>query len=1006
MSEPPPDETALLEDWLEDLPDTGSDRELRLSQAIRCLAEFVGQGERPLPPGMEAIALRLTRQALFDLYAGFRLGTFRGISSIPRAPGEPPATQIRLGERLKALLRIEAARAEMFHWFLAGLRHQVGRLLEEPLQTAPPIWNPRRLFIHWRGRLALALAEAFRTPTGEENPDHEFGLYGLHLLFSGSGEIRPHEFQALYDLMSGWTEYYPYFPELEIRDLIQAIAQASLSPEQIGELVRRLQAWHDLERYPAERSLAGYRQFVRANAQAAGYGKAFTALAMLLAPLVRPRSLPLLGEEYQRYREQVNRRWGLTPALVSLALQDEGCIPALAEEVDALLEMRAPEAEWVLVKALPAFLKHPRHLYLLQNILDRHRFQKFDDLQIGDLQDLRLELSRAALETLLDLMHRFPDARWPLQILENVGKLSSTAEEWLSRQVPNAQDEILVPVALALHQRLSSLREAPLLLESALRQRLERSLKENVPIPDYLVRWVLGLKGEALRRLLSSLARGVESGSLQVTFSLTAFLRAIAEEVSHADRPDAVKLAACWLIDPDDGLRSGLALAERLAQAARIVKRNRFDETVAAWLARIIPSGDSFPPSLKNADGQLPPPVERALSVSPRLAAVLNEPIGHRQEYPPIGHRQQYPMRAGASRRLALARALSLVSSPAIALPLLADLFHLAAEMFLAWSRAGGMPRYFPELSWEANALALEVLKAVAQLEPVLPQAVALLEEMLLTGYCMPEGGFATTEFAPGAITRDILPLLVNRQIAPEAVPALVGLLQQEYPSGEKHSQRIWQCALQWLSNVSTLDAGQQEVIWNVGYASPLILTRSLALLVLGRQRPLEAKTWETVLRLLRTSWRQLYQERAAEIRRLSDREAWSILGPGDVFLVAGVAVALTAEWSAEVGLLNGEQREALHQAWQRAASDLNRTLEAKLAESTHSNLSADWSNARGLAFSLCHAVGYAPDDDPDWLIRPADLARSLLQRSSSTKGDDHERTRIPSTERRPVPLL
>jgi len=336
-------------------------------------------------------------------------------------------------------------------------------------------------------------------------------------------------------------------------------------------------------------------------------------------------------------------------------------------------------------------------------------------------------------------------------------------------------------------------------------------------------------------------------------------------------------------------------------------------------------------------------------------------------------------MRAGASRRLALARALGQVRSPEIALPLLADLFHLAAEMFLAWSRAGGMPRYFPELSWEANALALEVLKAVTQLEPVLPQAVALLEEILLTEYQMPEDGFATTEFAPGTIARNILPLLVRCQIAPEAVSALMGLLQREYPPEEKHRQRIWQCALQWLSNVSTLDAEQQEVIWNVGYASPLILTRSLALLVLGRQRPLNARTWETVLSLLRTPWHQLYQERAAEIRRLNDRDAWSILGPGDVFLIAGVAVALTAEWSAEIGLLSNEQRQELHQAWQHAAPDLNLTLEGKLAESTHPMLSAEWSNARGLARNLCNAVGYDPDDDPDWLVRPADLARRLL---------------------------
>ncbi len=88
--------------------------------------------------------------------------------------------------------------------------------------------------------------------------------------------------------------------------------------------------------------------------------------------------------------------------------------------------------------------------------------------------------------------------------------------------------------------------------------------------------------------------------------------------------------------------------------------------------------------NLKGADAWLPSPIEeRALSVSPRLAAVLNEPIGHRQEY---------PMCAGASRRLTLARALSQVRSPEIALPLLADLFHLAVEMFLAGAALAACP--------------------------------------------------------------------------------------------------------------------------------------------------------------------------------------------------------------------------------------------------------------------------------------------------------------------------
>lgn len=37
------------------------------------------------------------------------------------------------------------------------------------------------------------------------------------------------------------------------------------------------------------------------------------------------------------------------------------------------------------------------------------------------------------------------------------------------------------------------------------------------------------------------------------------------------------------------------------------------------------------------------------------------------------------------------------------------------------------------------------------------------------------------------------------------------------------------------------------------------------------------------------------------------------------------------------------------------------------------------WSDAQGLARALCRAVGKSPDEDPDWLVRPADLARNVL---------------------------
>ncbi len=965
-----PSEFDLLDQRLESLPDAGSERERRLHQAARCLSEFVGKDGRSLPADLKDLTLRLTRDALFDLYQGFRLGTFRGVSGIPRSPGEPPAAQIRLRERLEMLARVEDARDEMFRWFLAGLRHEIGHILRERLQSAPRTWDPRRLFTRWRGRAALALEKAFRAPVDDQNPEHEFGLYGLHLLFESTGKIAPQEFRALSDLMARWIEEcFYYFPELEIRDLVRTMARASLSPEQTQELADRLLSWRDLERYPAERSFTSLRKEVQAKARAMGYGQAITALTVLLVSLFRLRSFPNpLGEEYQRYREEINRRQWLASALAGLALQDADYIPAVAGEIDALLGMDARvEARSVLMDALPALLTYPTHLTLLLETLSRHGLESFDEMDRDDLRDLHLRISQEALEALLNLLRRFPQVRWPLQILENAGALAPQAGEWLIWQLQDGEDDLPTQAAIVLHQRLSTPHRSLDRLENALLQCVRRSLKNGLPIPQGLMRWMLSLKSdEALRRLLLDLAQ--QNASLQVTPVLSSFLSALAVEVSHAEHPHLFKLAACWLVDPDDGLGTGLSLPKRLDQAVGILKRRQSEAEVIALLAQVIPREN---PALTAPGSRKWGLLEQwAISTSPRLASVLLEGTSYWHKW---------PMYAGADRRLALVRALGRSQSPEHALPLLEELFQLAVEMYTAWYKVRNGIHYFPRLCSEAEALAAEILKATARLEPVLPQAVTLIEKILLAPYEMPVGLFSGPALSPNAVTREILPLLVKRRLTSEAVSALVELLEHEHPPGEKHAQRVWQIALQWLSNASDLSAEQQEVVWKVGYASPLILTRALALLVLGRQRPIPPRTWETVLNLLCTPWRRLYQNRGAEIARLSDRRDWHIIGPDDMFLVPGVAVALTAEWFDEKGLLTDEQKNIVRQAWLRASSDTNLHLEAHIGGSTHPLGGKESSIARGLAYTLCVAVKKSPDDDPDWLVRPADLARNLL---------------------------
>lgn len=932
-------EADLLESLLDNLPDVGSERERCFLQAAHRLRAFVGGKGGPLPPGIENLSLRLTRDALLDLYFGFRSGTFRGISRIPRAPGEPPIAQTRLRKRLEALACVEIARAEMFRWFLAGLHHELGQTLDEWLHTVSLTWGPRRLFTRWSGQLALALEQTFRTPVNDQDPEHEFGLYGLHLLFAGTGEISLYEFQALDGLMTRWVEEYSDFPDHEIRDLVPTMALSSLTTEQVQVLVNRLGSWHELNNFPAKRSFRNRREEIRAKAREMGYGQTMTRLAVFLALLFRLRSSPnRFGEEYQHDRDTINRYWHLASALAGLALQAEDCLPALVRRIDELLKMKARvETNSVLMDALPAFLAHPAHLPLLLETLARHGFHELDNAWIDNLRDLRLQVSQDAMETLLELRRRRPAVRWPLQILEHAGELTPQAEDWLGQQAQDNWDDRLIEIILALRKHTSAFPWSSFRLDSVLRQRLKRCLKDDLPIPDDLVCWVLYQPDEALRRLFLDLAHELTSASPQVTHSIFAFLCALAIEASHTERLDPIKLAACWLVDPEDGLNSRLHLPERLTRAAKFLSHGRFDAEIATLLIGVVPQ--------KN-------------SAHPRLDSVLLEPVGYHQEY---------PMRAGADRRLALTRALSQSSSLEHALPLLDDLSQLVVELYIGWYTT----HYFPELRFESNALAIGTLEAVAQLEPVVPQGVTLLEKMLLAQYELPEGGYDTA-LSLGVITEEVLSLLVDRRLTHEAIPVLVELLEHKYPVEEVHRQRIWMCALQWLSNTSAVSSEEQEIIWKVGYASPSMYTRSLALLALGRQRPLGQRTWETVLGLLHRPWLRLYQKRSWEIMRLGDRSAWHIC-PGDAFLLPGVAVALTAEWMAETRLLNNEQKKAVTQAWSRASSIWNRILEAHLAE----NIGVP--RAPSIARTLCGAANKSPDDDPSWLNRPADLARGLL---------------------------
>ena len=935
-----------------------AEREPRLDFLASNLAIYA---DRHLPAEAADLALRLTRGALFDLYSGYAQGVFAPALTRSRPRRLPPAVQIRLQQRLKDLLCLPSARAEIFRWATAALRGELIPLLRQRLQRASPL--TRRL-----SAVGLSLVQAL-PPQSDFTPEYEFGLAALRLVAESGRPLSDDEFAALTAVLDGWVNDFPYFPEGRLRDLFMLLAPLPLLPAQRADLRARLLAWRDLQRFPAERAYARRVDYVRALSRVWGWRGPLAGLMTFLARFSPPPEPPAADEE--RARRHLSLRLStLIAGLAVLAHQEEESLPPLLDFFADLLQQfllalhlgGAADCEWALLDLLPAFLAHPAHLERLAETLERFRFYRISDTFLSDLTARALNLDTASLSALLDLRRRHQKHDWILQTIEHCGGLTPAAESWLTERLASSPDPEPVEAARRLLLRP---RRIPPDLADALALRLMRLLQEQTSLPP---EWASALaqNDEALRRVLLRLAESLAASDEETV--LRRFLRLLSDALYDLPALTPHKLAAACLADPEDPLASGLTLAERLQQSASLLLGRGEESEVLARLRRILPPEPPDPSLMEQLQQRKDYPALRVAPAHPRLLPILLEDWRH-----------GFNTRVGAPRRLALARALR-QAQPLLALPLLRDLFYLAVELCTVWSEAGGMPRYFPEFRWESNPLAQEILKSVVQLEPVLPQAVALLEEILLTARKVPEGGFNGPTFSPGAIAEQVLPLMVNRSLAPEAVPVLVALLEHPYPPEEQRAQSIWKCALQWLSNTSTLSADQQEILWRVGYVSPDMLTRSLALLALGRQRPLHEKTWQTVRHLLRLSPQARYNERRQEIARLSNREEYFFFfKPGDAFLLGGVAVSLAAEWLKSPDLLTPVQRADLRASLQKAASPFHRSLETKFSQSTHPHLGPESSSARSLALSLCQAIGRSPDDDPDWLTRPADLAYSIL---------------------------
>lgn len=958
------DPSRLLLDLADSLP-TNAERERGLSLLAHRLAQLPA-----LPADLVPLTLRLARRDLLELYSGFALGTFVTAVKRFRPRRAPPAFQLHLHERLAVLLTLPPTRDEAFRWALAALRGELHDLLRQHFRQSPPF---RRLLTG----LGLTAASSLSPSEGDRTPEYEFGLTLLHLLGGDDQPFLPDPlFSALLQTLDGWVSDFPYFPEGRLRDLFPLLGRFSLSEAQRAALLERLTRWSDQERFPSERPFPRRSDYIRALARAWGWRGPLAALAEWTARFLRPGPVAPSSDAASLRRDRAMRLSTLILALGSLAPQEEA---ALALALDLFAELThqqllslslggSIECQWALIDLLPGLLAHPAWLERLTAQLEEVRFYNVSDLALDDLVARRLTLSRPALRALLDLRRRLPHHSWIRQVWETCAGLEPAAEAWLTAELRAAPDPVLLEFAIVLASRSSIQRIAPD-LSDALAFALTRLLNSGATLDPA---WAPGLlhNREALRQVFLRLAEG--GATRQMSAPLRDFLRALSEAVNERAVLSPALLAACWLAAPEDDLQSGLPLAERrrrelverLSLAAQILAARRSEAETLGWLARVLPPSEASPERQRRLQERPDPPALRVTHRFPRLQAILFE-----------GWAADSGTRSGAPRRRALARALA-SASPSLALPLLRGLFTLACEMYQAWYLT---ERYYTELYREAGPLAEEIARSLVTLSPLLPEAVTLLRDLLLTHETLPEGGFS--ELNPQFVRTQLLPHLVNKPVHESALPLLLDLVQHPPAETTPHRRELLrQVALQALSNVRTLDTAQQQALWESAYASPQILTRALSLLVLGRQRPLSEPAWSEVNRLLRLSPSSLLAARRREIRRLPEAQRELIFGPGDVFLLGGVAVALAAEWLTEGNLLVLSRRADLLDTLRRAASEFNRSLEERLAESIHPHLGMEASSARSLALSLCDALGRSPADDPDWLTHPADIAASVGQ--------------------------
>ncbi len=965
--------SALTDLFLLDLQtaNRAPDESLRLAAWLRLLERLAEQYPSALPTDLEQPLARLTRNLLLDLWLGYLLGIY---TPHDRLPG---LSQQSLQTLLRRAIAYPLLRAEVFAWALAALDGHLYPFLRRRSGTLR-----RRLALS--GLQALSLLLPRRAP---DPPQMTFGRALLDLLFRATRRILPDEFAALVRRLDEWAAAFDPSPQADTHnpfDLLSLLLQANLTSDQAAALHIRLRTWTErlVPRHPflAEPAADGLARLAQ------------QCPTLPAAPGDPPLSL-------------------LDDLLTFLA-----ALPAEAESLRSLgLSLRVDDfwTRRALLRSLPAFLARPESLPHWQALLASKGYTTLGEYDFDLLAGASLPASPEALSALFDSIAG-GQAPWARQVLAQI-HLPPAVEDWLERHLAH---ERRLPVLEALTdlQRAAArdLGQPPLRLTNALRLAVQSLLTAPQPqVSRPALTWLLEQGESALAALLRALR---ETWPHDDAPALHQVLRALGHAAvsaalqgeSHPSRPqsgdgyvwDAISAApkpggdpasrlsptvylVCLLVHPDDPLRDGRPLAERLAQALVWLRSPRLDDAQVAWLERPYRPEEAEERLWARLERMGGPYERQAALRRPRLLRVLLEPL-------------RDGLRAGAPARLTVVRLLERADSPQV-IPLLRQAFEMAAMMEQAWAESGNPQEgyYFSEFAREAAVLAPAVLRALAVYgegrNPFDSPALDLLEDILTTPARL---GILAQPLSPAILKTEIWPCLAHpKSLSPDALPTLWDALRRalerlrpDLPWQERQNAELCLQAYALLLThaPAPLDESGRERLLQALQGDPArpghpfeSLTRALLLLALARERPVPAPTLRLLLDWLTVSPLALHRQRQAEWRRhdpsLPDQA-------GDIFLVQGTAVILAAELlqTPDHTLPTGAKGRLLA-ALRRLAAPWNRALEARLTRSTHPLLGAESSPARALSLLLAETLGLSPARDPDWLTHPADLGYFVL---------------------------